>query len=344
MTKRTRYFLVGSVAFLVLGLAAGLLSYFGGIPGAVAEAGVDELRYVPSDAVVVAYADVDNLMNSNFRQAVKDIEPGEPKGRDEFRDATGIDIERDVDYVVACLLPEDAAAPSRNKTGYVLAKGNFDKARIEGFIQSKGGTPQEYRGKSLWMAPEHVPAADPDTDADAAEAPAHRGHGEAALAFLENDVVAFGTPAAVKRAIDLQLGGQNVLANDELSKMIRGVQEGNAWAVGRFDVLTRNAQLPQELADRIPPITWFSAMGHVNGGVSGRLAVETRDAQAAENLKQVVNGFMALARLQAGSTAKQSEVNAMLNSIRLDESDGNTVAVSFAMPAEALEILKSHAR
>lgn len=336
MTKRTRYFLIGSVAVLVFGLAAGLLSYFGGIPGAVAEAGVDELRYVPSDAVVVAYADVDNLMNSHFRQAVKDIEPGEPKGRDEFRNATGIDIERDVDYVVACLLPEDAAAPSRNKTGYVLAKGNFDKARIEGFIQSKGGTAQEYRGKSLWMAPEHAQAD------DAAEGEVrHQHRGEASLAFIENDVVAFGTPAAVKRAIDLQLGGQNVLANEDLSKMIRGVQDGNAWAVGRFDVLTRNAQLPQELADRIPPITWFSAMGHVNGGVSGRLAVETRDAEAAENLKQVVNGFMALARLQAGSNAKQSEVNAMLNSIRLDESDGNTVAVSFAMPAEALEILKS---
>jgi hypothetical protein len=340
MTKRTRYFLVGSVAFLVFGLAAGLLSYFGGIPGAVAEAGVDELRYVPSDAVVVAYADVDNLMNSHFRQAVKDIEPGEPKGRDEFRDATGIDIERDVDYVVACLLPEDAAAPSRNKTGYVLAKGNFDRARIEGFIQSKGGKAEDYRGKSLWMAPEGGMTGEDATE-DETEPSAHRHHGEGALVFIENDVVAFGTPAAVKRAVDLQLGGQNVLANEELSKMIRGVQDGNAWAVGRFDVLTRNAQLPQELADRIPPITWFSAMGHVNGGVSGRLAVETRDAAAAENLKQVVNGFMALARLQAGSSAKQSEVSAMLNSIRLDDADGNTVAVSFAMPAEALEILKS---
>ena len=77
MTRRTRHFLIGSVAFLVIGLTAGLLSYFGGIPGAVAEAGVDELRYVPSDAVVVAYADVDNLMNSQFRQVVKDIEPGD---------------------------------------------------------------------------------------------------------------------------------------------------------------------------------------------------------------------------------------------------------------------------
>jgi hypothetical protein len=293
---------------------------------------VDELRYVPSDAVVVAYADVDNLMSSHFRQAVKDIEPGEPRGREEFHQATGIDIEKDVDYVVACLLPEDAAAGSRNKTGYVLAKGMFDRARIEGFIESKGGQALDYRGKSLYMAPEG------SGDEPAAE----HHHPDAALAFIENDVVAFGTPAGVKRAIDLQFGdAKTVLANEELSKMIRGVAAGNAWAVGRFDVLTRNAQLPPELSERIPPITWFSAMGHVNGGVTGRLAVEARDEAAAENLRQVVNGFMALARLQAGSSADQSEMSKMLNSIQLEDADSKTVAVSFSMPAEALEMLKS---
>ncbi|MBP1635921.1 MAG: hypothetical protein H6Q10_2495 [Acidobacteria bacterium] len=330
MIKRTRYFLIGSVAFLALGLVAGLVAYYGGIPGAVAQAGVDELRYVPSDAVVVAYADVDNLMNSHFRQAVKDIEPGEPKGRDEFQQETGIDIEKDVDYVVACLLPQDAAGPNGNKTGYVLAKGNFDRARIEGLLLAKGGQKQDYRGKTFYTAPE----------GEAAEGAEQ--HERPALVFLENDVVAVGTPAAVKRAVDLQFGGQNVLANEDLAKMIRGVDQGNAWAVGRFDVLTRNAHLPSEISDRIPPITWFSAMGHVNGGVSGRLAVEARDEAAAENLRQVVNGFMALARLQAGSgtSAKQGELNAMLNSIQL-EGDGKTVAVSFSMPAEALEMLKS---
>ncbi|RPJ83540.1 MAG: hypothetical protein EHM13_07185, partial [Acidobacteria bacterium] len=152
MTKRTRYFLVGAMAFLVVGLAAGLVAYFGGIPGAMAQAGPAELQYVPADAVVVAYADVDNLMSSHFRQAVKDIEPGEPKGQAEFRDATGIDIERDVDYVVACLLEGDPKAPG-DKSGYVLAKGQFDQNRIQGFIESKGAKAESYGGKRLYLAP-----------------------------------------------------------------------------------------------------------------------------------------------------------------------------------------------
>jgi len=332
MTKRTRYFLMGSVAFLTVGLVAGLVAYFGGIPGALAQAGPNELRYVPEDAVVVAYADVHDLMNSQFRQQVKAFEPNETShGQNEFHEATGIDIERDVDYVVACLLPGQTPAAGKEKSGFVIAKGRFDRGRIESYIASHGGSSQEYRGKKLYLPPVHETASDISEHTG--------GHHEGALAFLDNEVVAFGSDGGVKRAIDLQFGGNNVSANAELYRMIKNVDGGNAWAVGRFDVLTKNATLPEELASRIPPITWFSATGHVNGGVSGTLSVEAKDPAAAENLKQVVQGFMALARLQAGSNAKQPEMATMLNSIQLSGT-GNTVAVSFSVPAEALELLK----
>ena len=332
MTKRTRYFLMGSVAFLTVGLVAGLVAYFGGIPGAFAQAGPDELRYVPKDAVVVAYADVQQLMHSRFRQQVKEFEPDNAKGQDEFESATGINIERDVDYVLACLVPGATPAAGMDKSGFVIAKGRFDRGRIESFITSHGGRVQNYGGRKIYLAPQREVVPDQDDRR-------HVGF-EGALAFLDNEVVAFGSDGGVKRVIDLQTkGGMAVSENAELYRMIRNVEGGNAWAVGRFDVLTKNATLPAELASRIPPITWFSATGHVNGGVSGTLSVEAQDDASAENLRQVVQGFMALARLQAGSNAKQAEMATMLNSIRL-EGTGNTVAVSFSVPAEALEMLK----
>src|SRR5512147_2715444 len=110
MTKRTRYFLIGSVAFLIVGLAAGLVAYYGGIPGAFAQnAGPQELRYVPKDAVVVAFANVQELMNSEFRQHVKALEPADrERGQDELRNATGINIETDIDYVVAYMTADPA--------------------------------------------------------------------------------------------------------------------------------------------------------------------------------------------------------------------------------------------
>lgn len=339
MTKRTRYFLIGSVAFLVIGLAAGLVAYYGGIPGAFAQnAGPQELRYVPKDAVVVAFANVKELMSSEFRQHVKALEPADrQRGQDELRNATGINIETDIDYVVAYMTADPAA--KGEKRGAVLARGRFDLPRIQSFIREKGGVERDYRGKKVFLAPEHVGAeADATTDTPA-DLPARHVHAQMALAFLADNVVAFGTEQALRQTVDLEQGAANVTANGELMKMIAGVDRGNAWAVGRFDVLTANAHFPEQVASQIPPITWFSATGHVNGGMSATLNVEAKDKEAADNLRQVVNGFMALARLQAGSNSNRPEMAAMLQSIQLGGAD-KTVSVSFTLPVQALDLLK----
>ncbi len=334
MTKRTRYFLVGSVAFLLLGLAVGVVAYYGGIPGAFAQnAGPQELRYVPKDAVVVAFANVQDLMNSQFRQAVKGLEPADrEQGREEFKDATGIDIERDIDYVVAYMTADPAV--KGEKRGAVLARGRFDQARIENFIRGKGAVENDYRGKKVFLAPEHVR---PEIEG----MPTHE-HPQMALAFLGDGVVGVGTESALRQTIDLEHGNENVTANDELMKMIEGVDRGNAWAVGRFDTLTAGAHLPAQVASQLPPITWFSASGHVNGGVSATLNVTAKDQEAANNIRQVISGFMALARLQAGQNANKPEMAAMLQSIQLG-GDDKTVSVSFTLPAQALDLLKNQA-
>jgi hypothetical protein len=336
MTKRTRYFLIGSVGFLVIGLAAGLMAYYGGMPNAFAQtAGPQELRYVPKDAVVVAFANVQELMNSEFRQHVKALEPANSEhGQDELRNATGINIETDIDYVVAYMSADQAA--NGEKRGAVLARGRFDVPRIQAFIREKGGIEREYRGKKLFLAPEHAPDAPTATDTPAARHP----HPQMGVAFLGDNVVGFGTEPALRQTLDLEHGTMNVTANAELMKMIDGVDRGNAWAVGRFDMLTKNAHLPDQVASQIPALTWFSATGHVNGGVSATVSVEAKDTEAADNLKQVINGFMALARMQAGANSNRPEIAAMLQSIQLG-GDAKTVSVSFTLPAQALDMLKT---
>ena len=111
--------------------------------------------------------------------------------------------------------------------------------------------------------------------------------------------------------------------------------------VGRFDALTSEAHLPAEVQRQLPQLTWFSASGHVNGGVSGSLSVQARDQEACTNLQQVVAGFIALAKMQAGS---RPELNALLQSITLGgNTSDNTVSVSFTVPPAALEALKAAA-
>ena len=93
MTKKTRYFIAGSGAVLAAGLGTGLVAYFSGGFQSVAAAPVaNELRYVPADAAVVAYADVRSIMDSDLRQRLKIALPMHGDGQQEFQAKTGIDI------------------------------------------------------------------------------------------------------------------------------------------------------------------------------------------------------------------------------------------------------------
>jgi hypothetical protein len=103
--------------------------------------------------------------------------------------------------------------------------------------------------------------------------------------------------------------------------------------MGGGSVRCAHAKLPEGVTNQIPAIRWFSASGRVNGGVSGILRAETRDEVAGQNLRDVVQGFLALARLQAGS---KPELQTLVNSLQISGA-GKTVALSFAVPAEVFE-------
>jgi hypothetical protein len=330
MTKRTRYFMMGSVGFMVVTLVVGLAAYYGGVPGFAEPAGPGELAFVPNDAAVVAYADVKGLMGSEFRQQMKALEPAEgQQGRDEIKSAVGIDIEQDIDYVVACVLAAPAAgadAPS----GYILAHGRFDQPRIEAFIREKGGVEQDYRGKMMFVHPIEAPV-DGTTQA--------HPQTEMGATFINSEVVALGSTAALKKVIDIQFAqASTVLTNTEVMKMIGTVEPGNnAWVVGRFDVLSKQAHLPAEVAGKMPQVTWFSAGGHVNGGVNGTVSLRARDEEAAKNLQAVAGGFLALANMQAAS---RPELQAIMKNISLSN-DGNSVSLTFSLPISVIESLKT---
>lgn len=322
MTKKTRYFMAGSAAVLVLGLCAGLVGYYGGgFQTLSASTGPSELNYVPADATVVAYADVRAIMDSDLRQRLKQVMPmHDERGQKEFQDQTGIDIERDIEYVVAAMIP--ASGPS----GLVIAKGNLDVVRLEGLAREHGGTVQDYNGKRLIVGPSSVTV-------NGEEKPLPH---QITMAFLEPGVVAVGETAAVKHAIDTQRGAQTIRTNGEMMDLVGDIgQSNNVWAVGRFDVIASQAKLPEQVANQLPAVKWFAVAGHVNGGISGTLRAEARDDPSAENLRDVVRGFLALGRMQAQADPK---VAAMLQSLQLTGS-GKTVQLSFSVPSEVLDMI-----
>jgi hypothetical protein len=155
------------------------------------------------------------------------------------------------------------------------------------------------------------------------------------MAFIEPGLAAFGSDRLVRSAIDLQGGGDNITSNPDVMTQVKAVDSGNAWAVGRFDALRSRAKLPDNVAGQIPAVTWISVSGHVNGGFRGVLRADTRDVQSAANLRDVIRGFVALAKMQAAS---RPEFKTAMDSLQLGGS-GTEVSLSFDLPPGALDML-----
>jgi len=348
MNTKTRYFMAGSAAILVAGLCTGLVAYYGGgIPSlSASRTGPAELSYIPADATVVAYANVGEVMASEIRQKMKQVMPGE-QGQKEFQQQTGIDIERDIQYVVAAVT---SAAPA-NANGLVVARGNFNPTQLETLAREHGGVVEEYKGKRLvTVSAENAERIEAER-ADKAEAPdvttpgtnvtveRHTGNHRMTLAFLEPGLIAIGSEPAIKNSIDAQLTSHSITSNDEMMELVADIERGNnAWAVGRFDAIASEARIPVEIKNRLPAVKTFAVMSHIDGGVAGTLRAEARDDESAENLRQVVQGFLALGRMQAQADPK---IAGLLNTLQLSGS-GKTVALSFAVPAEVFDMIPKY--
>lgn len=322
MTKRTRYFVMGAGAILVAGLTTGLVASMVGLPAVLSRAaGPDELQFVPPDAVLVGYANVREVMSSEFHQRFRRMAPQSPE-RNEFQEKTGLDIEQDIASVVVAMLPEPGAAPSGadrdrdDSKALVLARGRFNAPRLERLALDHGGTVEDYRGKRLLTRIDN--------------------HDFMTMGFLDADLVAMGSDDAVRRAIDAQASGRSVTSNTDLMRQVSEVDGNSAWAVGRFDAIAGHTRLPAEIRAQVPAVTWFSAAGRVDGGLTGQLKAEARDDEAAQNLRDILRGFMALAKLQSGSRPGMKQ---MVDSLQL-AGDGRMVTLQFAVPRELFDALE----
>jgi hypothetical protein len=349
MTTRTRNFVIVSLVTLGVGLSTGLVAYYVGFPARAAgqRGGPEELQFVPRDVAVVAFANVQEIMTSELRQKLHHALPVEPQGQREFQEHTGINLETDVDRVVACARA-NAGETGMPGAGMVLARGRFDEVKIESLMREHGAEVEDYSGKRLIVGDvsRHL---DVDVDNQTPRRTRRGAESSFAVSFIEPGLVAIGSTPMIKTAIDLhragnnpQLGAESVTGNEELMNLVRSMDSSfqTAWAVGRFDALRANARLPENVMNQISAINWFAISGHVNGGLRGTIRAEARDDEAANNLRDVVRGFLALAKLGAGT---KPEIQAMMQSLEL-AGTGKTVSLSFAVPAEVFDIVGAAAQ
>ena len=325
--KKTRYFVAIMGTVLAVGLGTGLVASYMGLPVSVfsTAAGPEELQYVPADAAVVAYANVRDVMNSQLRQRFKALEPSQDS-KNEFEEKTGLNLEQDVDSVVAAVMPKDGMADNPAGSFLILARARYQPAQLEKLALDHGAEVTQYNGKTI------ITHHDKDDVAD--------GNEDMAFAFIEADLVGFGSLNSVKASIDARASNRNIVSNNDMMKLVNEIDNANAWAVGKFDAIASKAGIPAEIASAMPAISWFSAAGHINGGVSGTFKAEAKDEATAKNLRDLMGGFLAMAKLQAANKpGMQQLADSMIIS-----GDGNTVALAFSIPSELIDMLEQMAK
>jgi hypothetical protein len=154
-----------------------------------------------------------------------------------------------------------------------------------------------------------------------------------AVAFIDSGLVAVGSRALVRGEIDLDRAGANITSDKEMMALVRDVEGGDVWAAGRLNRLRERVKTPPEFMGKLPPLRSFSATGMVDGGLNGRVQAEASDEASASELRDVVRGFLALARLQTGS---RPEFQPLLKSLELGGT-GTTVSLSFSVTPEVLD-------
>ena len=276
MTQRTRYFLVGSALVVVVGLWHG--------PGGVLQRRPFVRRRVSRTAssptcrptsTALAYADVRTIMNSAFRQKLREVLPtGE--GKDELQRDLGLDIERDIDIVVAGFTGDEPVQGRRPGPG----------ARpVQRRPHRNDGGPARRHGRGL---PRQADAADArETTMRLAEGqPVPEGVG--GPRWASSSLACW--PSATRRSCGRRLTGPARKRHHEERRTDEARQRRaqRRQRVGRRPVRRRSRSMracPTQIKAQLPAVQYVAVSAHVNGGVNGTLRAETRDEQAAQDLQ-----------------------------------------------------------
>jgi hypothetical protein len=327
MAKRTRLFLLTAAGILAAVLVTGLIAWTTGMPvlAAFASSAPAELAFVPADARMVAYADVRQLMNSPFHDRVKQFDGTARVNPDGLEARTGINLETDIDHVLVASTPEPPVSPGLQGSpipagSLLIARGRFDVTRIEGLMREQGGQAEQYHDVRIISI--------------------KQGTHDAAMAFAEPGLILFGTGDAVRGGVDAKAGSGSTIRNDdEFMKLVDQVDGGTAWSVTKMDSLPVGAGLPPAVASQLPPINWLAASGRVDSGLHGFVRADARDAESAKNLRDVVQGFLALAKMQG---TRQPQYKGLFDSLALS-AEGNSVSLTFEVTPTMLDALTAGA-
>jgi hypothetical protein len=320
---------VAASTFIV---AAGALTAVGALYLDPARAAVGPLPAeglaLPADAQFVMGIDVRRFVASPFYARFGEEHAARPQAFAEMEAKTGINPERDVDAIYVAGR-KGAEGKRHGGDGVVIVVGAFDRYKVQRAIETapKAPTSSNHQGTPLYLFDEAS------------------GKGKAgAVAFLDDRTLVMGSRGAVEQAITARASGQAGLrSNPTMTALLESVRPGSTfWMVGDQSVL---AHMPKGVpapggageSVNLPPLKTVVVTGDLDPVVSFEATGEAADAAAAQNLADVVRGFVALASLQA---SQKPELKQLASAVSVT-TDQNKVRVAARVPYEMLESLRA---
>jgi hypothetical protein len=301
--------------FVVLSafLCAGAFSAFASVDTGL-------LSLVPAGAKIIGAVDVTRARNSDFGQYLLAKTQSEDIHFQEMMTQTGFDPRRDLQNILfATSGPGAAGQPS---SFAILARGNFDPARIKALAAAKGGAAiVNYSGVDMILHPKE--------------------HGQqTALAFLDVGVAVMADVASLKQIIDNRASATMLDAG--LQSKINAIGNSNdAWfvsLVGGSFLADHAGPQGASQAKALQGVVQSSGGVKLGATIATTLDAVTRSPQDATSLSDVIRFMASLVQMQRQNDPRAGILATAVDGMTL-ESAGPAVHFAISMPEKSLEQL-----
>lgn len=314
--KSSRWALLLAIGTVGAGVVAGAIARFSaaGLAGREGAA----LEWMPASAKVVGHLDVRALSKSPLAETwSREVKGPWVTTADEIREATGIDLWKDVDSITFSLVERDEAN-TVNRWG-LSVQGAFDaKEAAKKLVEAKTDLPvEDYQGTSIYRL-----------------STASRESADAAMAVTGPSTALFGHPSYLREMIDAGHGRKPSASGAVQSWGFGSFTEESFWVAGN----PSKALTLLGGGTKVPPLQSFALSGRLASELSLRLRGKAADAASAQKLADVVRGFVALGRLQAGPAASNPELGTIADSVQV-ELQAEQIDISLTVPYEIIRKL-----
>lgn len=278
------------------------------------------LALAPANSQVMISVDFEGSRNSAFGQFLLHQASAQDRDLQQLLDQTGFDPRHDLQFLLLAVTPSQGSKAQGSFA--VLARGNFDQTRIKEAALKDGSVVQSFGGVDLLVKNHHG--------------------GQTAFAFPDAGLGVLGDLASVKQVIENRSRSANL--DPALQYQISNVETNNVWfasiapasslAMGvdpSFQKSPSHAQVLQSITRSSGGIEFGSASDVVYNA-------ETRSAQDAAALADVIRFLASMVQMQRGTDGQATALATALDSMRLDVV-GSSVHMTVHLPESALEQL-----